>query len=105
VLVEQIAVARQLDVEPAERRALVARDQRAGGEPATQVGAMLVEHETHERLHAGDQDAALLEHVLVVEADLATDGRATAVGRALAPHAPRRNDRAAARECRLPRHW
>ena len=105
VLVEQLAVARKLDVEPAERRALVARDQRAGREPAAPVGAVLVEHEAHERLHARDQDAALLEHVLVVETDLAADGRAAAVGRALAPHTPRRSRHAAARQCRLPRHW
>ena len=71
VLVEQLAVARQLLVEPAQRRALVARDHRAGGQAAAAVGAVLVEHQAHERLHAGEEDAALLEHVLVVEADLA----------------------------------
>ncbi len=70
VLVEQLAVALQLLVEPAERRALVARDHRAGVEAAGAVGAVLVENEAHEPLHAGEQHAAVGQQVLVVEGDL-----------------------------------
>ena len=68
---EQLAVARELLVEAAERGALVAGDHRPGGQAAAAVGAVLVEHQAHERLDAGEEDPALLEDVLVVEADLA----------------------------------
>ncbi len=71
VLLEQRAVARQLLVEPAQRGALVAGDHRPGGQAAAAVGAVLLEHQAYERLHAGEEDPALLEDVLVVEADLA----------------------------------
>ena len=103
VLLEQVAVARELLVEPAERRALVAGDQRAGGEAAAQVGAVLVEHEAHESLHAGDQDAALLEHVLVVEADLVA--RVRPQGAPLTAPARLESGSATPHQCRLPRHW
>jgi hypothetical protein len=116
VPLEQLAVARELEIEPAERRALVAGDHRAGGEAAPPVGAVLVEQEPHERLHAGDQDAALFEHVFVVEADLAQHATAAvAVGLAHAARAPParlpsrsrplKGAAAAPRQCRLPRHW
>jgi hypothetical protein len=61
----------ELLVEPAERRALIARDHRSGVKPAPAVGAMLVQREPDQRLHAGQQDRSLLEQVLVVERDLA----------------------------------
>jgi hypothetical protein len=57
-------------VEPAERRALVARDERGGPEPAPAVGAHLVEQDAHERLDAAQEDGSLLEQVLVVEPDV-----------------------------------
>ena len=71
VLRAQPGAALKLLVEPAERRALVAGDERARVEAAVAVGAVLVEHEPHEALYAGQEDPAVLEHVLVVEADLA----------------------------------
>ena len=71
VALDQLAVAGELLVEAAERRALVAGDHRAGHEPAAEVGAVLVERKPDEALEAGQEDAALLEDVLVVERDLA----------------------------------
>jgi hypothetical protein len=57
-------------VQAAERRALVARDHRPGVEAAATVGAVLVERQTHEPLQAGQEDATLLEDVLVLERDV-----------------------------------
>ena len=71
VLRAQLGAALKLLVEPAERRALVARHERAGVQAAVAVGAMLVEHQPHEPLDAGEEHPALLEQVLVVERDLA----------------------------------
>ncbi len=105
VVLEQLAVARQLLVEAAQRGALVAGDHRPGGQPATAVGAVLLEHEAYERLHAGQEDPALLEDVLVVEADLALGPVAVAVFRAAAALAGARARAGAPRQCRLPRHW
>src|SRR6185503_8539846 len=105
VLLEQRSVARQLLVEPAQRGALVAGDHRPGGEPTAADGAVLLEHQAYERLNAGQEDPALLEDVLVVEADLALGPTAVAVFPALAPFGGRRARARASRQCRLPRHW
>ena len=67
VALDELAVAGELLVEAAERRALVARDHRPGHEAAAKVGAVLVEREADEALEAGEEDAALLEDVLVLE--------------------------------------
>ena len=67
VLVEQLAIARELLVKAPERRALIARDHRAGRQARAAVGAMLVEHHAHEPLDAGEEDAALVEDVLVLK--------------------------------------
>jgi hypothetical protein len=70
MVVEELPVPLELLVEPAQRRALIARDHRARVKAAGAVGAVLVEHETHEPLQAGEEHAALVEQVLVVEGDL-----------------------------------
>ena len=70
VLLDELAVARQLLVEATERRALVAGDHRAGVEAAAAVGAVLVERQADEALEPGQEDAALLEDVLVVQRDV-----------------------------------
>jgi hypothetical protein len=53
VLVDELSVALDLQVESAERRALVARDHRARVKAAPAVGSVLVEREAHEALYAG----------------------------------------------------
>ena len=73
VLLAELPVALELAVKAAERRALVARDHRAGVQSAAAVGAMLVERQPDEPLQARDQCPALVEHVLVVEGDLPPD--------------------------------
>jgi hypothetical protein len=70
VALYELAVAGELLVEPAERRALVAGDHRARHEAAAKVGAVLVERQPDEALKPGEEDAALLEDVLVVERDV-----------------------------------
>ncbi len=67
VLIEELRVAPELLIEAAQRRALVAGDHRAGGEPAPAIGAVLIEHEPHEALDAGEEYSAILEEILVVE--------------------------------------
>ncbi len=89
VLLHELPVPGELLVEPAERRALVAGDHRAGVKPAAAVGAVLVERQAHEALHAREEDPALLEDVLVVERDV--EERAAAVPAVVfsgAPEAP-----------------
>ena len=81
----------ELLVEAAERRALVAGDHRAGHEAAAAVGAVLVEREPDEALEAGEEDASLLEDVLVVERDVAERPRAAASVVAGAPEATAEN--------------
>ena len=78
VLGADLGAALELLVEAAERRALVAGDERAGLQAARAVGAVLVEQHAHEGLDAGEEDPALLEQVLVVEGDLAARALAAA---------------------------
>ena len=59
----------ELQVEPAERRAAVAADVAGGVVPGREVPAALVEHEPHQRLDTGEEDASVLAGVLVVEVD------------------------------------
>jgi hypothetical protein len=106
VLLEQLAVALELAVEPAQRRALVAGDQGAGQQPAAEVGTVMVDHEPDQRLDAGDQDAPVLEQVLVVEANLAPFPAAVPVGSAVAAVPTARRSRPPPHHrARLPRHW
>ncbi len=71
MVVEQLAVALQLLVEPAQRRALVARDHGAGVEAAAAIGAVLVERQPHQALHSREEYAALVQEILVIEGDIA----------------------------------
>ena len=71
VLLDELAVAGELLVEAAERRALVAGDHRAGVQAAAGIRAVLVERKADEPLKARQEDAAVLEDVLVVERDVA----------------------------------
>ena len=57
-------------VEPAERRAAVARDERRRLEASPDVGAMLIEGEPDQRLDAGQVDASALLGVLGLEREL-----------------------------------
>jgi hypothetical protein len=70
VLGPEVAEAPQLLVEAAERRALVAGDERRRVEPARDVGAALVEQHAHQRLDPRQEHRALLEHVLVLKRGL-----------------------------------
>ena len=66
-----LGAALELLVEAAEGRALVAGHERARQQSARPVGTVLVEQHAHEALDAGEEDAAVLEQVLVVQGDLA----------------------------------
>src|SRR5215207_959633 len=85
VLLDQLPVAGELLVEAAQRRALVAGDHRPRVEAAATVGAVLVERQTDQALEAGQQDAARLEEVLVVERDVEKRPATAAVAVARAP--------------------
>ena len=66
----------ELQVEPAERRAAVAADVAGGVVPGRDVAPALGQHEPHKRLNPGEEDAAALPSVLVVEIDVCElDGR------------------------------
>ena len=84
VVVADLLVSPQLLVEPAQWGSLIAGDQGGGGEVLAAVGAVLIERQPHQALHAGQQDAAFLEQVLVGQADLGAGGPAAAASR-LAP--------------------
>ena len=58
----------ELLVEAAERRAAIAGDVARGVEPGAAVALVLHQAEAHQRLVAGDEDAALGQVVFVVEA-------------------------------------
>ena len=62
--------AHELLVEPAERRAAIAGDVAGGVEPGAAVALLLHQAQPHQRLKAGDEDAALAEVVFVVERDV-----------------------------------
>ena len=69
--VEELLRLPQRLVEAAERRAAVARDEAAGVEAGERVALALQDQEADERLDAGEEDAAGVELVLVVERDVA----------------------------------
>ncbi|PYO17652.1 MAG: hypothetical protein DMD88_19960 [Candidatus Rokuibacteriota bacterium] len=73
VLAEEVRVPLQGQVEAAEGRATVARNQRRGVEPAAAVGAVLVERQPDERLDAGEEDEPLFSTVLGVQGEVARD--------------------------------
>ena len=60
----------ELVVEAAERRAAIAGDVARGVEPGALVALVLHQRQAHQRLIAGDEDAALGQVVLVVERDV-----------------------------------
>ena len=62
--------AHELLVEPAERRAAVARDVAGGVEPGEPVALLLHQGGADQRLIAGDEHAALRKIVFVVEGDV-----------------------------------
>ncbi len=79
-----LGAALELLVEAAERRALVAGHERARQQSARPVGPVLVEQHADEALDAGEEDAAVLEQVLVVEGDLAARALAAPADRGAA---------------------
>jgi hypothetical protein len=70
VLAQELRVPLEREVEPAERRAAVARDQRGGPEAPPPVGLVLVERQADERLDAGQEDGAFVLAILGVEGKL-----------------------------------
>ncbi len=70
MLVEEAARGGELLVEPAERRAAVARDVARGIMAGGEIAPALQHRQPHQRLDPGQEDPALLLGVLVVEADL-----------------------------------
>ena len=69
--VEELLRLPQRLVERAERRAAIAGDEAAGVEPRERVALALQDQQPDERLRAGEEDAAGLELVFVVERDVA----------------------------------
>ena len=61
-------------VEAAQRRAAVAGDEAGGVQARAQVALALQQQQPDQRLRAGEEDAAALERVLVVERDLGERG-------------------------------
>ena len=80
VLAQQVRVALERDVEAAERRAAVARDERGRVEPPAPVRAVLVEREAHERLDAGEEDLPFLQPVLGVQGVVLRDRHGSPLG-------------------------
>ncbi len=72
VLGEQRGVARQLEVEAAQRGALIAGHVGRRGPPGALVGPRPVEQHAHQRLDAGQVDGPLLAAVAILEAELRT---------------------------------
>jgi len=73
VLTEQIGVALEREIEPAERRAAIAGDQGGGVEPAALIGAVLVERQPHQRLNAREEDLTFLLAVFGVQSEITLD--------------------------------
>ncbi len=65
----------QLEVEAAQRRAAVAGDEAGGVRAGRAVAHLLHQRQAHQRLHAGQVDAAFSARVLVLERVLAIDRR------------------------------
>ncbi len=69
VLGAELGAALELLIEAAERRALIAGDERARLEAAVAIGAVLVEQQPDQALHSREEDTAVLQDVLVVQRD------------------------------------
>jgi hypothetical protein len=74
VLGEELAVALERQVEPAEGRAAIAGDEGGGAQAATAIGAMLLEGEADQRLDAGQEDDALFLRVLGIQRERVGSG-------------------------------
>ncbi len=70
-LLKELMGALELAVEAAERRAAIAGDEARRVEAVAPVALLLHQAEPHQRLEAGDEDAALAEVVFIVEFDVA----------------------------------
>src|SRR5204863_793777 len=70
VLGEQLRVALEGQVETAERRATIPRDQRRRAHATSRVRAVLIERQPDERLDAGQEDGALFQAVLGLEREI-----------------------------------
>ena len=64
---QQLQIALELQIEPGQRRAAVARDQPGGIEAQSPVGAELIQRQTHQRLHPREQDRPFEQGVFRVE--------------------------------------
>ena len=64
---DALTVAPQLEVDPAQRRATVARDEASGLEAVLPIAPGLIEEDPDQRLGAGHEDAAALPRVAVIE--------------------------------------
>src|SRR4029453_13286521 len=73
VLAQEVGIALEREVEPAERRAAVAGDERGGVEPAALIGAVLVEWQTHQRLNARQEDLTFVLAVLGIQSEVPLD--------------------------------
>jgi hypothetical protein len=69
VLGAELGAALELLIEAAERRALIAGDERARQEAAFAIGSVLVEEQPDQALHSREEDTAVLQDVLVVQRD------------------------------------
>src|SRR5687768_11523595 len=102
---DELPVAAEFLVEAAERRALVAGDHRPGHQAATEVGTVLVERKPDQALDPGEEDAALLEHVLVVQGDVVERPAAVAAVAIGAPETARRIPAWCGATANSDRHW
>ena len=67
--VQELPLALERLVEAAEGRAAVAGDEGSGAQSAALVGTMLIEGQPHQRLDAGEEDAAFLQCVLGLQGE------------------------------------
>ena len=71
MLAEQRGIALEGEVETAERRAAIARDERGGVESPTLVGPVLIERQAHQRLDARKKDEPFFLAILGVQGEFA----------------------------------
>jgi hypothetical protein len=76
VLGHQLRISLDRQVESAERRAAVPRDQRRGANPAALVRAVLIQRQPDQGLDARQEDGAGLLAVFGVERKCIVDGHA-----------------------------
>src|SRR5450631_2089556 len=67
VVLEQRFRLPEREIDAAERRAAIARDEAAGRQSGARIAPPLVEREPDDRLHAGQEDLSAFQHILVVE--------------------------------------